>query len=60
MARSFRPAALLREGLTSFFRGASYAGCHEDLFALSDAQLSVRGYCRDGLTRSFMSARSYG
>lgn len=49
----------LRAGLGSFVSRFASSNRYEPLFSLSDDQLAVRGYSRDGLTRSYLSARAY-
>lgn len=54
-----QPIAALRLGLTSFLRRFGSASRYEDLYSLTDEQLAVRGYSRDGLTRLSLSSRAW-
>ncbi len=54
-----RRRSALRAGLADFLRRFAAASRHEPLFALSDAQLAVRGYSREGLTRTYFAGRAH-
>ncbi len=49
----------LRAGLGSFVSLFAGASRYEPLFSLSDDQLAVRGYSREGLTRTFFAGRAH-
>ncbi|MAQ83459.1 hypothetical protein [Psychromarinibacter halotolerans] len=52
------PFTALRSGLTNFVRRFGTSG-YEDLFSLTDEQLAVRGYTREGLAKLSMSGRAW-
>ncbi|WP_425050313.1 hypothetical protein [Psychromarinibacter sp. S121] len=52
------PFTALRLGLTNFLRRFGSTG-YEDLFSLSDEQLAVRGYTREGLAKLSMTGRAW-
>ncbi|MDF0603692.1 hypothetical protein P1J78_23485 [Psychromarinibacter sp. C21-152] len=54
-----RRRSALRAGLGHFLRRFAAASRYEPLFALTDAQLAVRGYSREGLTRTYFAGRAY-
>ncbi len=54
-----RPVSPLRAGLSAFVAMFSGSSRYESLFSLSDDQLAVRGYSRDGLTRSLVAGHAY-
>lgn len=54
-----RSRSALRTGLSEFLRRFAASSHHEPLFSLTDAQLAVRGYAREGLTRTYFAGRGH-